>query len=264
MKKVLLFIICLFSFSIVNAKEYKVFDMTVDLGDKWVVFTRDNWHDETLKKKIGLDETTDIEEIFNKDNIYIDAIYLTNDKKMAEFFVSVTDVDYVTNMNNVDDEDLNGIIDGAVKEIEKQFTIKENGIYKNDYKYVRFDYIGGGWRIYYYLTFVNNKCYKLYVRYPETQSHSLVNEKEIIDSVKYDVDKSLKEVYYKYAEEDEDIEPLLNKEDIKEIIYNTVKDTIVMYGVYLAIALVVVIIIVIVVKRKDKKNLKNQNKEFWQ
>lgn len=117
MKK-FLFIFILLIPLIVSAKSYTIKDMTVSFDNDWTVFTRDNIDNNQELKDIGL-TTEYMEDLFNKNDIYIDAVIFNkeNPSDTIEMLYAIKSTDLERNLHKYSEKEL------------KEFKQQINSIY---------------------------------------------------------------------------------------------------------------------------------------
>ena len=179
---------------IANAETYKVDDnMSINLDEStWYVFTRDNIKDNSDLDELGI--TYDyMNDLFNKNNMYLDAtIFYENGKDFIELLVRKNTNDEVKNLTNYSDEDVLSF----AKELAKKSGSKDYDVYTNDYKFAHSKYVDSkvGYNVIEYYTIVNGTSYTITVQKPsefdESEEEAI---KDVIDEIKFNVDKSLKE-----------------------------------------------------------------------
>ena len=105
MKKVLLVLVLLILPVIVNATSYKAEDLTIDISDDWMVFTRDNLENNENLAKLGVSEAT-LKAQMNTYGMYVDAISTFDSVNYVEMFIFVKDTKEETmNLHKYKDAD---------------------------------------------------------------------------------------------------------------------------------------------------------------
>lgn len=180
---------------VANAESYKVDDnMTIDLDESlWYVFTRDNIKDNSELDELGL--TYDyMNDLFNKNNIYMDStIFYDDGQNLMELLVRKGEENgKFKNLTNYSDEDIKSLGD----ELAKRTGSKDYDVYSNNYKFVRSKYLdeNAGYYLIEYYTIVNGTNYTITIQKTEDfENEEETFIKEVIDGIKFNVDKSLKE-----------------------------------------------------------------------
>ena len=168
-------------------------DMTISVDDtRWFVFTRDNLENNEELLLLGYTEDS-MMEFLEKNNIYVYGILIYENNEVLELFVrkapKKTDV---VNLSNYDDEDA---MDFA-SELAKKQGVEDYTIYKNEYKFANLEYVDQNYGCYLneFTTIVNKEIYT--VTFQATSAFVDGEYKEmnqIVDSIQFDVDESLKE-----------------------------------------------------------------------
>ena len=240
MKKLLFVIFSFIFIGSVNAKEYKINDMTVRVDESfWNVYTKDNLE--------GVSE--DIKDEFKRDDTCLYAKSKMND---YEFTIASRDIDTVTNLNNLNDDDKKSFLNGFETEFKKYFDDYELKNYKsgwfiNDYSYINVSFDVQGIYLNLYTTIVNGKQYDIiYYNNDSTKYENIDFEVEIIEQTYFDVDESMEEVMF-----------------TPKVILKALFEKYFKYVLWIAGPIIIGIICTIYKKNKDKKELESQNKEFW-
>ena len=164
MKKIVYMLVLLILPMIVSATNYTAEDMTIDIGDNWMVFTRDNLENNENLAKFGVDENT-MKVQMNTFGMYIDAISTFDNVNYTEMFVFVKSTDEETmNLHKYKDED--------ALEVGKTLYNKYKPTRMELYKTKRLTYIVAE-----YTDKVNNKT--LYV----TDYYTVINNQVVVDLV---------------------------------------------------------------------------------
>ena len=238
MKKIIIFILSIFIFIPTNlyAATYKAKDMTIDFNDEnWVVFTRDNIIDNENLNQLGI--TYDyMNNFFNQNNAYIDAVHLPVDENTLEAFVLLSDVGLSNNLHMYDEESLEAI-GLALKEKANSETYEVLDI--NNYKIMHVSSIDNEYYLEDYYTIINGKGYTI-----KFQKKSKIEEIEeinkIINSIKFEIDE-------KYEKE----ETLITL--VKKYAKLLIKTTAFKVGI-VALTLIIVLIIALVIRNKKKED----------
>ena len=195
MKKRILIIITFVLLSLlplgVYAEEFKINETDISIEfdtNEWNVFTRDNIENNPNLDKLGIDYNT-LNKTMNDNYIYLDAIFLNNNNNL-EFIIRKTKADSIINFSNYTDDDILDIAKGLA---DKQNS-NNYDIYKNNYKYAYLDYTDKGYYLVEYYTVVNGDSYTITVQKTSSiNSNEKEQIKNIIDTIKFDVDETLEE-----------------------------------------------------------------------
>ena len=237
MKKVLFIILCFLFIGVVNAKEYHVDDMTINIDESfWNVYTKDNLNE----------YDADIKNEFKNDV----KIYAISKEGQYEFNISSRSIDTVTNLNNLKDDEAKSFLTGFETEFKKYFsdytlTNYKSNWYKNDYSFVNVSFGVESVNLNLYTTIVNRKQYDLiYYNNDNTKYEDTDFQEEFIDTIKFDVDESMEEIIF-------------SPKVVIRALWDKFK---------YALIIIVPIIILVIILSKNKKNNKvvdDNNKEFW-
>ena len=227
----------------VCADSYTVNDeeLTISFDDpSWVVFTRDNLHDNEQLKNLGTDEKTMLATM-EKSYAYVVAVK-GGAKKRIELLVRVTDNEYINNMNTLSesemaalkegvDENYSGELDeyeGTITEMGEQRYVQMTGRYdKDDYDVVQ------------YLTFVNGKNYLISAqKVIEFTAEDLEQIDEIVKSAEFQIDPSKTE---------NDVDSYVKERQAS--LSSGQKST----PVKIAITVIVVVVIILLLKLKNRR-----------
>lgn len=190
-------IMCVAAFSPITALaatyELSGTDITVSVDDtSWYVFTRDNITNNPEMEELGISYDT-MYNIFYDNNVYMDAVVYDEDGEYVELFVRKTAMDsFVANLSNYDNEEVLKFADALAKEK----GIQTYSVYESQYKFAELEYYDDNFRYYIceYVTIVNKDCYVLTFQSTLPYTDWMRNEiKSIVDSVRFDVDTTLKE-----------------------------------------------------------------------
>jgi len=245
MKKFLLFIISLLVIIplTVSAKEYQLNDdITISIDDSiWYVFTRDNLKDNPELDELGI--TYDyMNNLFNNNYMYMDAIvFYTDSDEYMELILRIKENSAVKNFTNYEKDDL---MDFA-KEIAKKTNSTNYDIYENNYKFLYSNYFDSTLNYYIdeYYSIVNGIGYTITV---QKEQEFDFNERQairnIVDTIKFNIDESLKE--------DDDLEL-----DFDSIFESGIEGAIIgaIIGGILSLIRIIVAVIIIVKDSKKKK-----------
>lgn len=166
-------------------------DMSISVDDTvWYVFTRDNIKNNSELEDLGITYDT-MHDVLHNNEAYMDAILYYEDGEYVEFFVRKRALDTgVANLSNYKNSEVLDLAKGLAK---KQGAEKYS-VYENQYKFARLEYIDLGYHLCEFYTVVNKDNYTL-----TFQSTSQFTDEEyaeienIVDSVRFDVDTSIKE-----------------------------------------------------------------------
>ena len=168
-------------------------DMSIFVDDTvWYVFTRDNIKDNAELDELGLTYQT-IYDILYDNEAYMDAILFYEDGGFVELFVRKKALDTgVANLSNYSNSE---VLDLA-KELAKKYDADQYSVHESSYKFAKLEYFDPNCNYYIceYVTIVNKDNYTLTFQSvsPYTQAE-YEQIQEIVDSVKFDVDPSIKE-----------------------------------------------------------------------
>lgn len=177
----------------VYAEAFKINETDISIEfdtNEWNVFTRDNIMNNPNLDKLGIDYDT-LKKNMNDNYIYLDAIFLNNDTaNNLEFIIRKTKADSIINFSNYTDDD--------ILDIAKSLADKQNSnnydIYKNNYKYAYLDYTDKGYYLVEYYTVINGDSYTITIQKTNSiNSDEKEKIKNIIDTIEFDVDKTLEE-----------------------------------------------------------------------
>ena len=186
MKK-FLFIFILLIPLIVSAKSYTIKDMTVSFDNDWTVFTRDNIDNNQELKDIGL-TTEYMEDLFNKNDIYIDAVIFNkeNPSDTIEMLYAIKSTDLERNLHKYSEKELKEL----ESEMIKDYKVSEHGIHNTGkYKYVYMMYKDNGLYVYDYYTVINGYGYTIKLQKVNKFTNEELKEfKQQINSIYYKID----------------------------------------------------------------------------
>lgn len=168
-------------------------DMSISVDDTvWYVFTRDNIKNNSELEELGITYEA-IYEILHNNEAYMDAILYYEDGEYTELFVRKRALDTgIANLSNYKDSEVLEL----AKELAKKQGANTYSVYENQYKFAKLEYIDSnlGYYICEFVTCVNKDNYTF-----TFQSTSQFTDEEyaeienIVDSVKFDIDTSIKE-----------------------------------------------------------------------
>lgn len=200
MKKIfalLAMILCVAVFVPVNAyaAAYQMSDtdMTVSVDDTmWYVFTRDNIKDNAELDELGISYDT-MHDILYSNEAYMDAILYYEDGTYLEMFVRKRPLNTgVANLSNYADREVQEFAEALAK---KQ-GVKTYSVYENQYKFAKLEYVDTnyGYCLCEFVTIVNKDNYTITFQSPaELADYDYNQIKNIVDSIRFDVDTSLKD-----------------------------------------------------------------------
>lgn len=166
-------------------------DISISVDDSmWYVFTRDNIKNNSELEELGITYDA-IYDILHNNEAYMDAILYYEDGEYVEFFVRKRALDTgIANLSNYKNSEVLEL----AKELAKKQGAKTYSVYENQYKFARLEYTDSGYYLCEFYTVVNKDNYTF-----TFQSTSQFTDEEyaeienIVDSVKFDVDTSIKE-----------------------------------------------------------------------
>lgn len=165
-------------------------DMSIEFDeDIWYVFTPDNIKDNAELDELGISYEYMVE-TFQTNEAYLDAVLFYQDSEdYIEIFVRKTKLDDIQNLMNYDDDFINELGNALAEEQNANYKI-----YQKDYPFIKLDYIDQGFYLNEYYTIVNGDAYTITAQKPYSfNEEDELRVQEIIDSVEFDVDTSLKE-----------------------------------------------------------------------
>ena len=168
-------------------------DMSISVDDTvWYVFTRDNIKNNSELEELGITYDT-MHDILHNNEAYMDAILYYENGEYTELFVRKRALDTgIANLSNYKDSEVLEL----AKELAKKQGAKTYSVYENQYKFAKLEYVDSnlGYYICEFVTCVNKDNYTF-----TFQSTSQFTDEEyaeienIVDSVKFDIDTSIKE-----------------------------------------------------------------------
>ena len=168
-------------------------DMSISVDDTvWYVFTRDNIKNNSELKELGITYEA-MYEILHNNEAYMDAILYYENGECTELFVRKRALDTgIANLSNYKNSEVLEL----AKELAKKQGAEKYSVYESQYKFARSEYIDSnyGYYICEYVTIVNKDNYTLTFQSTSQFTDEEYTEIEnIVDSVKFDVDTSIKE-----------------------------------------------------------------------
>lgn len=168
-------------------------DMSISVDDTmWYVFTRDNIKNNSELEEFGITYEA-MYEILHNNEAYMDAILYYENGEYTELFVRKRALDTgIANLSNYKDSEVLEL----AKELAKKQGANTYSVYENQYKFAKLEYVDSnlGYYICEFVTCVNKDNYTF-----TFQSTSQFTDEEyaeienIVDSVKFDIDTSIKE-----------------------------------------------------------------------
>ena len=168
-------------------------DMSISVDDTmWYVFTRDNIKNNSELEELGITYEAMYEFLHNNE-AYMDAILYYENGEYTELFVRKRALDTgIANLSNYKDSEVLEL----AKELAKKQGANTYSVYENQYKFAKLEYVDSnlGYYICEFVTCVNKDNYTF-----TFQSTSQFTDEEyaeienIVDSVKFDIDTSIKE-----------------------------------------------------------------------
>jgi len=166
-------------------------DISINLDDSaWYVFTRDNIKDNPELDEVGISYDSMYDILYNN-QAYMDAVLTYEDGEYIEFFIRKTTTDLgIVNLSNYNIDEVTEF----ASELAKRQGSKNYTVYENKYKFAKSEYLDKDFYLCEFVTIVNKEIYTL--TFQSTAKYSAQEYAEInkiIDSVRFDVDTSLKE-----------------------------------------------------------------------
>jgi len=168
-------------------------DMSISVDDTvWYVFTRDNIKNNSELAELGITYEA-MYGILHSNEAYMDAILYYEDGEYVELFVRKRALDTgIANLSNYKNSEVLEL----AKELAKKQGADTYSVYESQYKFAKLEYVdfNYGYYICEFVTCVNKDNYTF-----TFQSTSQFTDEEyaeienIVDSVKFDVDTSIKE-----------------------------------------------------------------------
>lgn len=211
MKKLLLFIVCLFILPIcVSAEEYTIseLEIKVDISSNYLVITRDNYKNNPGMEALGVTPEY-MEQVFENYNVYLDAF---DSVTGHEIFIIVNPVNGDYSEYSVEElEELIPTLESYYASLNGE-NIKTEVVNVNGVNYFKIDYAQGGYYLINYYLVSNNNGYNFQIqsKTPLTESEKASFHK-IIESISFGYDEEVPPVA-----EDNDASSKDNLEDKKE------------------------------------------------
>ena len=166
--------------------------MSVEIDNsEWYVFTRNNIENNKELEELGVTYEY-MDNFFKSNNAYLDAMLVyQNTGEIIELIVRKTNSAGAINSSNYSDDDF---LESVKKELSNR-NISNTKIYnKNGYKYAYVEYSDSGYSISQYFTVINGYNYAIHIqKVGNIDDEDSLRFSEIIDSIKFKVDTSLKE-----------------------------------------------------------------------
>ena len=168
-------------------------DMSISVDDTfWYVFTRDNIKNNSELDELGITYEAMYDVLYDNE-AYMDAVLYYEGGEYTELFVRKRMLDTgVANLSNYEDSEVLEI----AKELAKKQGADKYSVYQSQYKFARLEYIDSnyGYYICEYATIVNKDNYTLtFQSTSQFTDEEYAEIEDIVDSVKFDVDTSIKE-----------------------------------------------------------------------
>lgn len=177
------------------AKDYTISgtDMTVTVDNTiWYVFTRDNIQNNPELEELGISYEYMYDVLYDN-HAYMDAILFYEDGSYMELFVRKNALeDSIVNLSNYSEGEAREFAKALAEEVGAQ----DYEVYENTYKFSRMEYVDTNYGYYVceYATIVNQDGYTLTFQatmpFTDWEYEQI---RTIVDSVRFDVDTSLKE-----------------------------------------------------------------------
>lgn len=190
-------ILCVMAFLPVtaHAATYKLegTDMSIVVDDTvWYVFTRENIKDNPELEELGVPYDTVYSTLYDND-AYMNAVVFYEDGAYVELLVRKKALDTdIANLSNYDEKEVSEF----AQELAKRLEVETYAVYEGEYKFAKLEYFDAEYEYYIYefTTIVNRDNYTLTFESEEpfTDEQKEMCE-EIVDSVRFDVDPSIKE-----------------------------------------------------------------------
>ena len=182
-----------------HAKNYHVpeTDLHIRIDDSiWYVFTRENIKDNEEMESLGL--TYDfMYDMMQENKVYLDALLLYEDYEFIELFVRKKGTDEVTNLSDFDTDEVMEFSEEMAKEIGTE----NYDVYESDYKYAHLEHEDSGYYINQYITVVNEEIYVIsFQGTMEFVAEEYEEMEDIVDSIRFDVDPTMKKRTNKKAD----------------------------------------------------------------
>ena len=167
--------------------------MSISVDDTvWYVFTRDNIKNNSELEELGITYEA-MYEILHNNEAYMDAILYYENGEYTELFVRKRALDTgIANLSNYKDSEVLEL----AKELAKKQGANTYSVYENQYKFAKLEYVDSnlGYYICEFVTCVNKDNYTFTFQSTSQFTDEEYTEIEnIVDSVKFDIDTSIKE-----------------------------------------------------------------------
>ena len=167
--------------------------MSISVDDTvWYVFTRDNIKNNSELEELGITYEA-MYEILHNNEAYMDAILYYENGEYTELFVRKRALDTgIANLSNYKDSEVLEL----AKELAKKQGANTYSVYENQYKFAKLEYVDSnyGYYICEFVTCVNKDNYTFtFQSTSQFTDEEYAEIKNIVDSVKFDVDTSIKE-----------------------------------------------------------------------
>ena len=211
MKKLLLFIMCLFILPIcVNAEEYIIseLEIKIDVPSNYLVITRDNYKNNSGMESLGVTPEY-MEQVFKNYNAYLDAFDSVTGQ---EIFIIVNPVNGDYSEYSVEElEELITALESYYASLNGE-NIKIEVVNVNGINYFKIDYVQNGYYLINYYLVSNNNGYNFQIqsKTPLAESEKISFHK-IIESISFDYEEEVPPVV-----EDNDVSSKDNSEEKKE------------------------------------------------
>ena len=168
-------------------------DMSISVDDTvWYVFTRDNIKNNSELDELGITYEA-MYDILHNNEAYMDAILYYEDGEYTEFFIRKRALDTgIANLSNYKDSEVLEL----AKELAKKQGANTYSVYENQYKFAKLEYVDSnlGYYICEFVTFVNKDNYTFtFQSTSQFADEEYAEIENIVDSVKFDIDTSIKE-----------------------------------------------------------------------
>lgn len=176
--------------SIANAKSYYIgYDTTIKLNENnWEVFTRYNLSEYSELEEYGMTDEY-MENYFEKNNVYIDALVLYENDDYLELVITKTPNEKINYLSNIEDKYINKI----AKSLKKELNADNYTIYKNEYKFIRFEHNIDERICITYYTVVNGNIINIsFQKENEFLEEEYIEIENIINSIYFNVNPELK------------------------------------------------------------------------
>lgn len=177
-------------------------DLSVWINEEeWYVFTRNNLFDNPELSEVG-HTSYYLHNFMNNNNVYLNGVIreYTDSGKYLELLIKKKEYGKIKNLSNFTDNEVKGLAEGYAEELDA----KTYDIYKTNYKYVYLNYINDDYYVVEYYTIINGDFYTITaLKLTQFLSSELVEIENIVSSIEFEVDTSLKEQYSRINTDDE-------------------------------------------------------------